>query len=83
MVMLYVGDKLVGRLPEDAGLLAEHVANGRAVEVRDEAGGRLGRFVPDVVPPDDPLVLSPEELERRLTGEFLSYDEFKKRLGWA
>ena len=83
MVMLYVGGKCVGRLPEDAGLFAEHVSGGRAVEMRSEAGGRLGLFVPDPpVPSPDPLDLTPEEDARRMAEPGFTFEEVKKRLGW-
>lgn len=83
MVMLYVGGKCVGRLPEDAGVFARHMAAGQPVEVRDEAGGRIGQYVPDVVRSPDPLDLPPEELERRRAEPGFTFDEVKQRLGWV
>jgi hypothetical protein len=80
---MYVGGKCVGRLPEDAGVFARHVSDGHAVEMRDEAGGRLGRFAPDPpAPVPDPLDLSPEEDARRSAEPGFTFEEVKKRLGW-
>jgi hypothetical protein len=79
VVMLYVGGKCVGRLPEDAKLLAEHAASGRAFELRDEAGWRIGQYVPEAEPTLD---LGPEEIQRRLAEPGYTYEEMKKRLGW-
>ena len=83
MVMLYVGGQCVGKLPEDAHLLAEYAADGYRVELRDDAGQRLAKLIPE----NEPLVpwdrsIDAAEIERRLAGEFLTFEEMEKRLGW-
>lgn len=79
MVMLYVGGKCVGRLPEDAKLFTDQVASGQPVELRDESGWRIGRYVPEAEPTLD---LSPEEIQRRLAEPGYTWEEAKKRMGW-
>jgi hypothetical protein len=52
MVVLYVGGKPVGALPDADNVLSSLAAKGQEAEVRDEAGTPLGKFVP---PGDEPL----------------------------
>lgn len=84
MVMLYVGGKYVGKLPEDAGVLTEYVASGHRVEWRDESGAVVARTIPD----PEPLVpwdhsITKEDLDRIRAEPGLAFEEVRKRLGWG
>ncbi|MFO0852093.1 MAG: hypothetical protein U0871_26545 [Gemmataceae bacterium] len=88
MVALYVAGRKVGTLADVERLLPEFVAKNQRVEFRDDAGNSLGTFSPHSPrQPGEPLVpwdpsIDEAEIERRLTGEFLSLDELRARLGW-
>ena len=84
MIALYVGGHYIGKLPEDAGLMAEYAADGYRVELRDQTGGRIARLIPDreTPVPWDPTITQ-EELDRRAAEPGLTVDELRKRLGWA
>ena len=78
MVELYVGGHRVGNWADAEHLLVELAANGQKVELRDETGRTLGRFVPaDPSPfPDQP------EIDRRLAGGGgIPLAEFWKKMG--
>jgi hypothetical protein len=82
MVSLYVDGKLVGTWAEAEKVFAE-TARTQAVEFRDESGRVIATSVPGAEPiPAWEAAITPEEIERRLAGEFLTFDEVKKRLGW-
>lgn len=83
MTMLYVGGHYIGKLHENPGLLDEYVRAGQRVELRDEEGNQLGRFIPTREPliPWEPGATR-EEIDRRLAEPGLTFDEIKTRLGW-
>ncbi len=83
MVMLYVGGHYVGRLSDDPDALARFARTGQRVELRDEDGNQLGKFIPTNEPlvPWDPSITQ-EDLDRILAGPFFTYDEIRKRMGW-
>ena len=81
MVTLYVAGKPVGTLAEADALLSELAAQ-HDVEVRDDSGKVLGRFVPA-----EPLIpwepdITRDEIERRIAEPGLTLDEVRARLGW-
>jgi hypothetical protein len=83
MVVLYVGGNRIGTWAESEQRVAELAARNQEIELRDETGKVLGRVVPE--PADDPdwvKAITPEEIERRMAGEFITLDEMKKRQGW-
>ena len=82
MVTLYVDDKPVGTWAEAEKLFAE-TARTRPIEFRDEGG----RVIATSVPRAEPLIpwdsaITREEIDRRLAGPFLTWEEVQKRLGW-
>lgn len=81
MVMVKVGGKTVS-WTEAEKLFAE-AARTQPVEFRDEQGQVIATTVPVSEPiiPWDPSITQ-AEIERRLAGEFVTFDEMKKRLGW-
>ena len=83
MVMLYVGGKSIGTLAEAEKLLPEILARGDELEFRDETGATLRKYTvaPEPIVPWDPSITQ-EEVGRRVAGEFVTFDEVKKRLGW-
>lgn len=85
MVTLYVGGKPVGTLADAERLLPELVRDQQTAELRDEAGVPLATLTPrlpaEPVVPWDPSI-DMAEVERRLAGEFLTFEEMEKRLGW-
>jgi len=88
MVSLYVAGEKVGTLAESGKLFAEFIAQNVLVEFRNDSGEVVGRYTP-VQPaiPSEPLVpwdptITKEELDRRMAGPFVTFDELKKRLGW-
>lgn len=85
MVAPYVGgrkiewadiEKLPATPPTEAG----------RIELRNDAGDVLGVVVRNITThEDDPdwvKAITPEEIERRMAGKFVTFDELKKRLGW-
>lgn len=88
MVSLYVAGEKVGTLTEDGKLFAEFIARHVPVEFRDDSGEVVGRYTPiqPAIPPE-PLVpwvpmITQEDLDRRMAGPFVTFNEVKKRLGW-
>jgi hypothetical protein len=67
----------------EAEKLFAETARTQSVEFRDEQGQVIATTVPGSEPlvPWDPTITQ-EEIERRLAGEFVTFDEMKKRLGW-
>lgn len=88
MVTLYVAGEPVGTLADAEKVIAENLARNSPVEFRDETGEVVGRFLPAQKPnPAEPLVpwdpsITREEIDRRLAGPFLTWDEAKKWMGW-
>lgn len=84
MITLYVGGKRVGTWQEAESLFAV-TAPVHQVEFRDESGRVIAATVPPLEPNEDPdwvKAITPEETARRMAGEFVTYEEMKKRLGW-
>jgi hypothetical protein len=88
VVSLYVAGEKVGTLADAAKLIPEFIAKNHPIEFRDDTGEVVGTLIPKQPPtPPEPLVpwdpsVTREELERRMAGEFVTFDEVKKRLGW-
>jgi len=83
MVTLYVGGQKVAWADAEK-VFAESVAGSRPIELRNDAGKIIARVVPEPVAlaPDDPdwvKAITPEEIERRLAGPFLTLDEYRAR----
>ena len=81
MITLYVDGKRIGTWAEAEQLFAE-TATKHTVEFRDTAGRVICTTNPSDPRPDWESNITPEETARRLAGEFVTYEELKKRLGW-
>ena len=85
MVELYVAGQRAGTAADSDRIIREAAANDQPVEFRLPDGRVLGTFTPTTVAgpavPWEPS-LTWEELKRRQEGEFLTFEEVKKRLGW-
>lgn len=81
MVALYVGGQKVEW--DDAEKV---LAGAERVELRNAAGKVLGLVVAQPPAsedyPDWVKAITPEEIARRRAGEFVTFDELKKRMGW-
>jgi hypothetical protein len=85
VVELYVAGRKAGTVADSDRIIREAAANHQTVEYREPDGRVLGTFTP--APVAGPAVpwepsLTWEELKRREEGEFLTFEELKKRLGW-
>jgi hypothetical protein len=83
MVTLYVGGQKVAWADAEKHF-SNSSAQPRDIELRDEAGQVVARFVPES-PSEDPdwvKAITPEEIERRLAEPGYTFEEVKKRLGW-
>lgn len=83
MVTLYVGGQKVAWADVEK-LFSNSLTPPREIELRDEAGQVVARFVPET-PSEDPdwvKAITPEEIERRRAEPFMTLDEFKKQQGW-
>ena len=78
MVTLYVGGQKVEWADAEKALAGA----GRG-ELRNDAGKVLGVVVPELTTredtPDWVKAITPEEIERRMVGPFLTLDEYRKR----
>jgi hypothetical protein len=85
MVELYVAGQKAGTVADSDRIIREAAANYQPVEYREPGGRVLGTFTPAHVEPPCPWdpSITWEEIERRLAGEMLTFDELKKRMGWA
>lgn len=87
MVTLYVGGKAVGTLADAARLFPRFIAGRAPVEFRDEAGGLVGRFLPeppadaDAGDPDSVRAITPEETARRAAEPGFTLEEWRARGG--
>lgn len=87
MVTLYADGKPIAWADAER-LVPECIARNQRVELRNDAGLQVGLITPTPAPdPSEPLVpwdasITREELERRMAGPFVTFDELKKRLGW-
>jgi hypothetical protein len=80
MITLYVNGKPLGPWAESEQLFQEAVGTQR-VEFRDGSGRVIAACVP-APEPDWVAKITPEETQRRMAGEFVTFEEMKKRLGW-
>jgi len=82
MVVLYVGGKKVGTWLESEQRVQEYAASNQEVELRDDTGKVLGRFVPaEPLCPWNPN-LTRESLDRlSAEGGGVPLAEFWKRMG--
>lgn len=79
MITLYVNGKPLENWSE-AESLFQAAAGTQAVEFRDSSG----RVIAESAPAKDPgwvANITPEETQRRIAGEFVTFEEMKKRLG--
>ena len=82
MVTIFVGGQKVGNWAEAEQIFAV-AARTQSVEFRDE----IGRVIATSVPGAEPIVpwdssIDQKELERRMAGPFVTFEEMKTRLGW-
>lgn len=83
MVTLYVAGQKVEWA--DAGKwFAQPLVETEPIELRDNAGKLVACLKLEFAEndPDWVKAITPEEIERRMAGPFLTLDEFKQRLGW-
>ncbi len=86
MVTLYVGGKAVGTLADAVRLFPQFIAGAHPVEFRDEGGDLVGTFLPepktaaDDDEPDWVKAITPEETARRMAGQFLTLDEYRRQV---
>lgn len=83
MVALYIGGQRV-EWADAAKRFTEPSVERQQVELRDDAGQVVARLKIQLAEndPDWVKAITPEEIERRLAGEFVTFDELKKRMGW-
>lgn len=84
MVQLYVAGQKAGTLEDAARVIPEAAAKNQPVEFRRDDGRVMGTFTPA---PAEPLVpwdpsITWEDVERIRAGEFVTWEEAKKRMGW-
>ena len=85
MVTLYVGGQKVAWADAEK-VIANPPAGASDIELRNDAGEVVARFRAESAGPsqDDPdwvRDITPEEIERRMAGPFMTLDEFKKQRG--
>ncbi len=82
MVTLYVAGQKV-EWADAAKLFAEPSNEKRPIEVRDPTGNVVARVKLEFTAndPDWVKAITPEEIARRMAGEFLTLDEYRKRVG--
>jgi hypothetical protein len=87
MVTLYADGKPIAWADAER-VVPECLARNTRVELRnDTTGQQLGVITPTATTPSEPLIpwepnVTQEEIERRMNGPFVTFDELKKRLGW-
>jgi hypothetical protein len=88
MVSLYVAGQKVDWRDAELLLAKKEFNSASRIELRDDEGKLLARVVPECSPlndranPDWEATITQEEIERRLAGEFVTFEELKTRLGW-
>jgi len=80
MVTLYVGGQKIAWADAEK-VVAESVARSHPIELRNDAGKVIARVVPEPDEPDWVKGITPEEIERRQAGPFLTLDEYRARAG--
>jgi hypothetical protein len=87
MVTLYADGKPINWADAER-VVPECIARNQKVELRNDAGQQVGLITPTPAPnPNEPLTpweasITQEEIERRMAGPFVTFEELKKRLGW-
>lgn len=83
MVTLYVAGQKV-EWADAAKRFTDPSAEGSPIELRDDSGRVVARIKIQLAAndPDWVKAITPEEIERRMAGEFVTFDELKQRLGW-
>lgn len=84
MVAMFVNGEKVGTLADAERLLPDLIARKAHVELRDDSGNALAEVRPirrEPLVPWDPTITR-EELNRRLAGPGLTWEEAKKWMGW-
>jgi hypothetical protein len=85
MVTLYVGGQKVAWIDAER-MIANPPAGSRDIELRNDDGKVLARVIPQSSAPasDDPdwvKAITPEEIERRMAGPFMTLEEYKQDRG--
>jgi hypothetical protein len=83
MVTLYVAGQKV-EWADAAKRFAQPSVEAEPIELRDDSGKVVARMKLEFAEndPDWVKAITPEEIERRMAGEFLTFDELKQQLGW-
>lgn len=82
MIVLYVGGTKVGTWAEAERLLPEYAAQGKEVELRDDAGKLICRAVPpEPICPWEPSLTAADFDRMSAEGGGMSLAEFWKRMG--
>lgn len=83
MVTLYVSGQKVAWADAEK-VFSDPSVEAKQIELRDDAGKFVGRIKIEFAEndPDWVKAITPEEIERRMAGEFLTFDELQQRLGW-
>jgi hypothetical protein len=84
MVAMLVNGQKIGTLEDLIRAIRGAAENNQSVEFREPDGRMIGAFDPaeDELPaPWDPSITW-EQLEQMRSGEFLTWEEAKKRMGW-
>ncbi len=84
MVAMFVNGEKVGTLADAVRAIPEAAAKNQRVEFREDDGRVIGTFNPV---PAEPLVpwdptITWEDVEKIRAGEFVTWEEAKKRMGW-
>jgi hypothetical protein len=80
MITLFVNGKPLGTWAE-AERLFQETDGTQNVEFRDSSGRVIALSAP-AAEPEWASRITPEETQRRMAGEFVTFEEMKKRLGW-
>jgi hypothetical protein len=84
MVAMVVNGHEVGTFEDAIRVIRDAAANKLVLEFREPNGEVIGTFAPraaEPLVPWDPTITR-EELDRRLAGPGLAWDEAKKWMGW-
>ena len=86
MVTLYVGGQKVACWADAEKVIANPPAGASDIELRNDAGEVVARFRAESAGPSQrPSTwvrdITPEEIERRMAGPFMTLDEFKQQRG--
>lgn len=84
MFTLYVAGQKV-EWAEVAKHFTDPSVEGKSIELRDDSGKVVGRIKIQFAEndPDWVKAITPEEIERRLAGPFMTLEEYRKQAGQA